>query len=267
MKKIKKVGLVLGSGGFRGFAHIGVIRSLKKHGIPIDFLSGSSIGAWVAAYYSLFNDVEELRKYLTENPKDNLLMLLDPTSSGGLISGTKFHSFLKKNFQNKSFADVQIPLRILATDLVSGLPYVFSSGDVATAVRASTSVPIVFKPVSLGNHLLIDGGLSSPVPGHLLRELGADVVIGVNLYHKNEFIRTKLSMAKIVLRSSRIALHNLAQVDLSRCDVKIELDVSDYSEESSLSKYFTKKIAEDIVRIGEEETDKLIPKIKNLLNL
>ncbi len=261
----KKLGLALGSGGFRGFAHIGVIKSLEKHGISIDCLSGSSIGAWMAAYYGLFGEIEKLKESLTNNPKDNLLLLFDLTSSGGLIGGNKFYNFLKKTFDNKSFSDTKLPVRILATDLISGSPYVFCEGDLASAVRASTSIPVVFKPFSIGDKLLIDGGLSNPIPGKLLREIGADVVIGVNLYHKNEFIKDKFSMTKIAFRSTRIGLYNLARVDLLSCDIKIELDLSPYTKQSTLSQYFTKKIAEQIIKIGEDATDKLIPEIKKLL--
>lgn len=265
MAQNKKLGLALGTGGFRGFAHIGVIKSLEKHNIRIDYLSGSSIGAWVAAYYALFKDVDSLKNGLTDNPKNNMLLLFDLSGSCGFINGSKFHNYLKKSFNNKTFADTKLPIQILATDLISGSSHVFKEGDLATAVRASTSIPIVFKPVSLGEKILVDGGLSSPIPGNLLKKMGAEIIIGVNLYHKNEFIKKKLSMTKIALRSTRIAIHNLAKRDLQICDIKIELDVSSYSEESSLSQYFTKKIAEQIIKIGEKETDKLIPKIKALL--
>ncbi len=264
-KQTKKLGLALGSGAFRGFAHIGVIKSLVKNGIKINYISGSSIGAWVAAYYALFQDVEQLKKDLTENPKDNFLMLLDPTASGGLISGAKFYSYLKKSLQNKTFADTKIPLTILTTDLNSGSPHVFSTGELALAVRASTSIPILFKPVPFEDKLLVDGGLSNPIPGKLLKDQGADVVIGANLYHKNEFIKDKFSMTRIALRSARIGLYNLAQADLQFCDVKIAMDISAYEQESNLSKYFTKSIAEQIIKIGEEATDKLIPEIKLML--
>jgi len=264
-KQTKKLGLALGSGGFRGFAHIGVIRSLVKNGIRIDYLSGSSIGAWVAAYYALFKDVEQLKKDITENPKDNFLMLLDPAASGGLISGSKFYNYLKKNLQNKTFADTQLSLKILTTDLISGAPHVFSRGELALAVRASTSIPILFKPVLFEDKLLVDGGLSNPIPGKLLKDKGVDIVIGANLYHKNEFIKDKLSMTRIAIRSARIGLHNLAQSDLLFCDLKIEMDISQYEKESSFSQYFTKSIAEKVIKIGEDSTDKLIPQIKALL--
>jgi len=265
MKKRKTIGLALGSGAFRGFAHIGVIKSLEKHKIPIDYLSGSSIGAWVAAYYATFKNISKLEKVLTSNPKENLPMFFDLSWTGGFIGGQKFMAFLEKNLHHHNFSALSIPLKIVATDLVTGKPFVFETGDVAQAVRASTSVPLVFKPVKYQNKLLIDGGLSNPVPGDLLREMGADIVIGVNLYHKNEFIEKKFTMPKVVLRSTRIVLHNLAKVAIKSADVVIEPDASKYARENGFSKYFTKEIAEAIIKIGERATDKAIPQIKALL--
>ncbi len=265
MEKRKTVGLALGSGAFRGFAHIGVIKSLEKHNIPIDYLSGSSIGAWVAAYYAIFKDIDKLKKEITSNPKENLPMLFDLSWTGGFIGGEKFMSFLEHNLHHHNFSALKIPLRIVATDLVSGQPYVFSSGDVARAVRASTSVPLVFKPLNYKDKLLVDGGLSNPIPGDLLREIGADIVIGVNLYNKNEFVGKNFTMPNVILRSTRIVMHNLSKVAAQTVDVLIEPDTSKYIRESSLSKYFTKEIMEAMIKIGEKATDKLIPQIKQLL--
>lgn len=265
MKKNKTVGLALGSGGFRGFAHIGVIRSLEKNGIPINYISGSSIGAWVGAYYSLFKDINKLEEDLTANPTENMLLLFDLSWGGGIVSGQKFTTFLEKNLQNKDFTDTQIPLKILATDIAAGEPYVFDGGSVAQAVRASTSLPLIFKPVNLKNKVLVDGGLSNPVPGNLVKDMGADIVISVNLYHKNEFIKQKFSTAQVVMRSGRIGLHNLAQMAIKDADVVIAPDISSYTEKNGLEQYFDKKIADDIISIGEKATDKLIPQIKELL--
>lgn len=267
MIKNKTVGLALGSGEFRGFAHIGVIRSLEKHGIPIDYLSGSSIGAWVAASYAIFKDSDKLETDLTDKPRENWAILLDFSWNGGLISGQKFSKFLESSLQHYSFSDTQIPLQIVASDLVTGKAHIFDKGDIAQAVRTSTSVPLVFKPMSYENKLLVDGGLCNPVPGNLLKAKGVDVVIGVNLYNRKEFTGNKLSVADIAIRAMRIFLYNLADESLRHCDVVIQMDLSKYIKVSSFSQYFTKKIAEEIIKIGEKETDKAIPHIKELLGL
>jgi NTE family protein len=264
MEKKKTIGLALGSGGFRGFAHIGVIRSLEKHGIPIDYLSGASVGAWVAASYAIFKDSDKLEKDLTAKPRENWSMLFDLTTEG-IINGQKFSTFLKNNLENKKFSDVKIPLKIVATDLITGSAHIFEEGDIAQAVRASTSVPLVFKPMPFNDELLVDGGLCGPVPCDVAKKMGADIVIGVNLYSKNEFVKKKLNVANIVSRSGNIGMYYLAQASIKEADVAIEMDISKYTEQSSLAQYFTKEIGDEIIKIGEETTDKFIPQIKALL--
>lgn len=265
MKKRKTIGLALGSGGFRGFAHIGVIKSFKKHNVPIDYLSGSSIGAMVAAHYALFEDTGLLTEALTARPKDNMFLFLDLSWAGGLISGQKLMVYLKKVFGSSEFSNTKVPVRILATDLITGRPYVFSTGDLAEAVRASSAIPLVFKPAIQDDKLLVDGGLSNPVPGDLLKELGADIVIGVDLYHQNEFVKKNFTMSKIAMRSLRIGLYNLAKASHANFDLVIEPDTSKYIMNSSLTKLFTQEIAQQLIDIGEKEADRLMPKIKALI--
>lgn len=266
MEKRKKFGLALGSGGFRGFAHIGVIRSLEKHGIKIDALSGSSSGAWVAASYALVKDITKLESDLTDKTRENWQMLFDVNWKSGFIVGQKFSKFLQSTFEKKHFVDTKIPLYIIASDLNTGKPYVFQEGDLTTAVRASTSVPLVFKPVELDDKVLADGGLCDPVPGKILKDKKIEIVVGVNLYNKNEFVNQTLSMTNIAIRSMRILLYNLAAESIKNCDLVINLDLSKYSSVNGLAKLFTKKISNEIINLGETETDKMIPQIKALLN-
>ena len=266
MNQRKTIGLALGSGAYRGFAHIGVIRSLQKHGIPIDYLSGASIGAWVAAYYAIYQDLDLLENDLTQNGRENVSLLFD-FSRGGVIGGQKFSSYLEQKLQRHSFSDLKIPLQIVATDLTSGLPYIFKDGDVALAVRASTSVPLVFKPLAYEEKLLVDGGMSNPVPCNLVKGMGADVVIGVNLYNDNEFSDKSSSITDLAWRSSVIMLYNLAQASLSSADVAIEPDLSSFRQKSSLAKYFDRETAQKMMEVGERAADQAIPKIKKLLGL
>jgi len=266
MPSRKTIGLALGSGAYRGFAHIGVIKSLEKHHIPIDYLSGASIGAWVAAYYAIFQDIGVLEKDLINNTKENLSLLLDFNWSGGFIGGQKFTAYLEKKLRQHDFSALKIPLQITATDLISGGPHVFKSGDIALAVRASTSVPLIFKPVQYEEKLLVDGGLSNPVPGELVRNMGADIVIGVNLYNANEFKNQKITAPNIIVRSAMVGLYNLARADLKNVDVIIEPDTSPLARASSLSKYFTKEVADQLITIGEKATDLVIPEIRKMLD-
>lgn len=262
----KKIGLALGSGGFRGFAHIGVLQVLLENNIPIDFISGASIGALAAAYYSLYGEMKGLEDKVRDKQKGRILGISDFGFRGGLVSGRKYEKIIETLLGHYTFENTKIPLRIIATDLSSGEPFVFKEGKLATAVRASSSVPIVFEPVKHRGRRFIDGALSSPVPVDVLKELGADEVIAVNLYHKNEFIEKRFTVTKVALRSTRIALYNLSHHSIKNSNVTINPDTSYYVQNISLKKYFSSDVVDAMIKIGRKETEKHLPEIKKLLN-
>lgn len=265
MKQKKfKLGLALGSGGLRGLAHIGVLKVLEQNGIKIDYLCGSSIGGLVAAYYSAFPDVDKLEQEIESWPIKSLYKFFDLSWRGGLIAGDKISSFLDEKFGELSFSQLQIPLHIVATDLSTGEPVVFSSGKVSTAIRSTISVPLMFKPMYLGEKSLVDGAISSPVPLRQLKDMGARNLIGVNLYHKNEFVKRRFTMPKVALRSTRIALYNLAQHDIKEADVVISPDTSAITSLESLQKYNIQTLKK-LIKIGEQSAIKALPEIKALL--
>ncbi|MFZ4648605.1 MAG: patatin-like phospholipase family protein [Patescibacteria group bacterium] len=265
MKKRKTIGLALGSGGFRGFAHVGVIQTLEKHGIPIDIISGASIGSWVAAHYALHRDMAKMEREITENPREKLPILFDLSWRGGFVNGEKFEKFLKKDLGVSDISQTPTPLIIVATDLATGEEIVFEKGKISSVVRASCSVPLLFKPMKYQKHTLVDGGLSNPVPCDVLKNKGADIVIGVNLYHPNEFIEKKFTMAKVVLRSTRITVHNLAVNSCKFADITIAPDTSEFINTVKFNKYFDQKVIESLIAIGAKAAEKMIPKIKAAL--
>jgi len=265
-KKRKTIGLALGSGAYRGFAHIGILKSLQKHNIPLDYLSGASIGAWVAAYYAVFGNTDVLERNLIDNHKENLSLLFDLRSRGGLISGQKFVAYLEEKLNYSSFADLQIPLQIVATDLTTADSYVFKSGSVAEAVRASTAVPLVFQAWEQNKKFLVDGGMSNPVPVNLVRQMGADIVIGVNLYNSQEFANPLTGLTDTITRGTLILLRNLSRASISDADLVVEPNMSSWQKHSSLSKYFTRATAEAMIKVGEKAMDKLIPALKKLIS-
>ncbi len=260
----KKIGLALGSGGFRGPAHIGVIKTLLKHGIPIDYITGSSIGALVGAHYALYQDVEKLENDFLKKQREKIGMFSDISRKGGLIAGNQIEKFFRKLFNDAEFKNTEIPLKIIATDLISGSQMVFQKGDLAQAVRASISIPMTFKPVPFRDKLLVDGGLSNPVPDDIVRDMGADIVISVNLYNKYKY-ENKASMVNVVMRGTEIILYNLAQSNMHDSDVIIEPNTSDFYRTPQLKKYFANSYVEKILRQGEIATEAVIPKIKELL--
>ena len=175
-----KIGLALGSGSARGWAHIGVIRALQEAGIVPDILCGCSVGALVGAAYA-DGDLDQLEHWTAKLTWQEVVGLLDVGFAGGLIKGDKLVAFFEKYFVDKDFSALPLPFACVATELASGREVWLKEGSVAAAVRASIALPGLLAPVNRDGRLLVDGGLVNPVPVSLCRALGADVVIAVDL--------------------------------------------------------------------------------------
>ncbi len=182
-KRPEKIGLVLGSGSARGWAHIGVLQALEELAIRIDCVAGSSIGALVGAVYAS-RGIEQLKEVVVHLDRRQLLSLLDVgLRHAGLIDGKRVADELREQIRQPEIQGLNLPFRAVATDLNTGEEVVLDRGDVIEAVRASISIPGVFTPVARGDRLLVDGGLTNPVPVSLARALGADFVIAVDVNH------------------------------------------------------------------------------------
>lgn len=175
-----KVGLALGSGSARGWAHVGVIRALQEAGITPDVLCGCSAGAFVAAAYA-DGALDALESWAVKLTWQDVVGMLDVSLSGGLLKGDKLIGLFKRHFVNKDFAALPLPFACVATDLASGREIWLREGSVAAAVHASIALPGLLSPVRHDGRLLVDGGLVNPVPVSLCRALGADIVIAVDL--------------------------------------------------------------------------------------
>jgi len=175
----RKIGLALGGGGARGFAHIGVLKFLEENHIPIDYVSGTSIGAIIGALHCLGYKAAEIESLVK---KTNLNFLLDlGAPRNGLIKGDKIESYLRELFENKKFSDLEKPLFIIASDIKNSQKVIFNKGDLARAVRASISIPGIFRPVVTKNRILVDGGVLDNLPIKVLRDQNIKSVIAVNL--------------------------------------------------------------------------------------
>lgn len=175
-----RIGLALGSGSARGWAHIGILRALEEADLRPDVLCGCSIGALVAAAYA-DGRLADLELWVRALKWQDVVGLLDVSFSGGLIKGDKLVAFFERHFVDKDISALSLPFGCVATDLASGREVWLRDGSVADAVRASIALPGLFEPVSRDGQLLIDGGLVNPVPVSLCRALGADIVIAVDL--------------------------------------------------------------------------------------
>jgi len=182
MKRRKKIGLVLGSGGARGWAHIGVLLKLKQMGIQPDYIAGTSIGSIAGALYA--TDTVELAEDLALhlNWKDVARLFLEMNMlRSGLVSGKNFIKLLKDIIPARTFSELSCPLAVIATNLEDESEIIFNDGDLFHAIRASIGIPGVFTPVQHDRHNLVDGGLKNPLPISACRAMGADIVIAVDI--------------------------------------------------------------------------------------
>jgi len=175
-----RIGLALGSGSARGWAHIGVIRALAEAGIEPDLVCGTSIGALVGAAY-VAGELDRLEAWVRGLRPQTVVSFLDVSLNGGLIKGEKLITFFREHFVDRDIQDLARPFAAVATNLAHGREVWLREGGVSDAVRASIALPGLFTPVRRDGAWLIDGGLVNPVPVSLARAMGADVVIAVDL--------------------------------------------------------------------------------------
>jgi len=177
--KPPRLGLALGGGAARGFAHIGVIQVLEENGIKVDLVAGTSAGSLLAAIYASGRNGKEMQALAESMDEGAITDWSFPLR--GLIRGEALARYVRDKTGGKGIEQMALPLGIVATDLSDGSAILFRSGDTGTAVRASSAVPAVFQPVKIGQREYVDGGLVSPVPVRFAREMGAQLVIAVDI--------------------------------------------------------------------------------------
>lgn len=228
-----KIGLALGSGAARGFAHIGVIKALKENNIHVDYVAGSSIGAVIGALHCSDAPLEDIAKVLGYiKPK----FLIDfTTSRNGLVIGNKIEELLKFFIKVKTFEELNIPLAVVATNLKTGGREVFTNGDLIKPLRASISIPGIFAPVHYEGKLLVDGALIDRVPSSVAKKMGSDIVIGVDIgFRPGEHFSPK-SIFEILIQSIGIMELQILKRRIEKCDVLITPQV-DHIRPFSLDK-------------------------------
>lgn len=260
---MKKVGLVLSGGAAYGFAHIGVIKTLLKHNIPIDIISGTSMGALVGGVFAAGMPIEEMEKILEKFSRKHIVdfnpFVLTDT---GLLYGKKVSNLLTKLIGDKKIEDCDIKYCAIASDLYSGKKYVFKQGDLVTAIRASISIPVIFKPVKMDKMCLIDGGAHDNLPVKDARKMGADVVIAVDVcsaYKKPTGVKNAVEVA---LSAVNMMVANLVSEKEDKGEIYIKINQPEVTAEKFSADHAKKSIA-----YGEKYAKKFIPKIKELLGI
>jgi NTE family protein len=180
-KRAVRLGLALGGGAARGFAHVGVIQVLEEAGLQPSLVTGTSAGSLVAALYASGKTSSELTRLAESMQEAEITDWMIPILNRGALRGEALAKYVNTQVGGKTLEQMKIPLGIVATDLRTGEPITFRRGNTGSAVRASSAVPAVFQPVRIGEHEYVDGGLVSPVPVRQARDMGANFVIAVDI--------------------------------------------------------------------------------------
>jgi len=213
-----RIGLALGGGAARGFAHIGVIQVLEEAGIQVDLVAGTSAGSLVAALYAAGRNGAALAKQALAMDESAITDWAFP--GRGLIRGEALARYVREATGNRTIEQLPLPLGIVATDLDNGAPMLFQRGDVGVAVRASSAVPAVFQPVKIGTREYVDGGLVSPVPVRFARQMGAELVIAVDISSPPDGNATG-DPFKLLLQTFAIMGRSINQLELKDADLVI----------------------------------------------
>jgi NTE family protein len=259
-KSQKKVGLALGSGVARGLAHIGVLKVLEQEGIPIDMIAGTSMGALIGALYAQGKDVSQIKDLAIGLASKRFTFLVDLTlSKTGLIRGRKIEDKLKLIFGDTEFGDLKIPFACVATDINNGDEIVIEEGTVWEAIRASSTVPVVLALVKREGRYLVDGTLVNPVPVSIVKAMGADFIIAVNVIPRRETPgKTEPNLFTVVMQTLYISSYQFIQASLEGADIVIEPKVDEIG-------YADFHHARECILQGELAAKKAIPEIKRRL--
>lgn len=255
--KPAKIAVVLGGGGSKGFAHIGVLKVLEAQKIPIHMVVGTSAGSLVGSLYASGKSAFELQAIALKMDKDNVIDYDWKVWSGGLIKGDKLENFINANVKNTPIEKLKIPYYAVATNIATGEEAVFDRGNTGMAVRASCSVPAVFHPLKIGSNTYVDGGVVSPVPVDAARRNGADIVIAVDIsggLNKN----VPDGIMDTMKKSVNIMYSKIAEYQIKNADIVIRPDVRDIGS-TDMDK-FNEAIFE-----GEKAATLKIPELQKII--
>jgi NTE family protein len=251
-----KIAVVLGAGSSKGFAHIGVLKILESNKIPIHMIVGTSVGSVVGCLYAYGYDAFELQKLSFSIEKSDIVDLILPEN--GFIKGEKLEEWVNKTLKYTPIEKLKIPFYAVATDIQSGQEVAFGKGSTGRMVRASCSIPGVFRPVKIGERMYVDGGIVSPVAVAVAKRFGADIVIAVDISTSIERAQPENTI-ETILQSFNIMYSKLASVQLSEADVVIKPKVGHIG-----SADFSRR--HEAVLEGEKAALEALPQIMQIVN-
>ncbi len=254
-KQRPTVGLALGSGGARGFAHIGILKVFEAHGIPIDLMAGSSMGSLIGALYA--NDIKPhmMEKLALNLKRKHWLDVIVPNL--GFVAGEKIKELIRLLTHGKRIEQLAKPLAIVATDIETGERVVFREGPVDQAVRASIAIPGIFVPERVGERLLVDGGVIDRVPITVAREMGADIVIAVDVAQFDVKMKVS-SIFDVIAQAIDVMEREILRHRMLSADLVIRPNVGHYSSISYSG-------VEEIIAEGERTALEHVDRIKEMI--
>jgi NTE family protein len=250
------VGLALGGGFARGFAHLGVLKVLQQHEIKVSHIAGSSVGSILGAAYASGAPLERIIEACrTLRFRDIARWRV---SRLGLASNQRLSQLIERVFGSRQFEDMRIPLAVVATDLSSGEPVVFTQGNLVDAIRASCAFPGLFEPVEIGTRCLADGGLVAPVPTQAARSLGARVVIGISVGLQDGHRGVPTNIFQVVSRAVGAAQKHQLELWERHANLVLRPDVQSLAWDD-----FAR--ADEAIEAGAEAARRALPRIEKLL--
>ncbi len=256
--KVLNLGLALGSGAARGFAHVGVIQVLEEAGIQPDLVVGTSAGSLVAALYASGKNSAQLRRVAETMEEAEITDWMMPILNRGALRGEALARYVNTQVGGRLIEQMKIPLGIVATDLHNGEPMLFQRGNTGSAVRASSAVPAVFQPVKIGTREYVDGGLVSPVPVRQAREMGANVIIAVDISTDPEGSPASDTF-QILMQTFNIMGKSLNTVLLKDADVVVKPALMGVKSADFAARRKS-------IEAGREAMLKAMPKLKQVLS-
>lgn len=261
-----KIGLALGSGGPRGLAHIGVIKALTEHNIPIDMISGTSSGSIVGGLYLSMGTIEQVEDIFVKLSLGEMAgVLTDIGLKSGIINGENGERFIEQYAKGSTVESLHLPFVAVTTDLLTGSTIEITSGSLTKAIRASVSIPGLISLVKMNNQYLMDGAVSQPVPIRAVKKLGAKKVIAVNLdfynFASSDFRQGHPRATTMGLAAIKSLRYHLAKEQCKEADIVIEPDVSLVNWMS----FPRKNDRIDIIQRGYEATIAKMDEIKEML--
>ncbi len=216
--KPARVALVLGAGAARGFAHIGVLKVLETNKVPVHMIVGTSAGSFVGSLYAYGYNAFQLQKISLSIEKGDVADIMIPDN--GFIKGEKLEEYVNSMVKNSPIEKLRIPFYAVSTNIPSGQEVVFGKGNTGAAVRASCSIPGVFRPAKIGDKMYVDGGVVSPVAVDAARRYGADIVIAVDISADLD-TRQPEGTIDTILQAINIMYSKLAGIQIARADIVI----------------------------------------------